>query len=155
MTLRFLGDVGEDMIVPLGEALRKACAGIPSFVLEEGRLGCFPSLKRARVLWAGFRGEGEGLTRLVRAVFTASDRFAARDEMREFVPHLTVARIAATGGFDPAPLERALETIALPRIVWPVRTVNLMRSILKAQGAEHVRLNEFSLADGVADEALN
>lgn len=150
MTLRFLGDVGEGLIVPLGEALRGACAGIPSFVLEEGRLGCFPSPKRARVLWAGFRGEGEALTRLVRAVFSASECFATQDEVRDFVPHLTLARIAATGRFDPAALARAIDTIALPPITWPVRTVNLMRSVLRPQGAEHVRLNEFSLADGAA-----
>src|SRR5215468_9723068 len=55
LTLKFLGDVEETRIIGLGDAVREVAASIPSFHLEIGGTGVFPSATRPKVLWLGVR----------------------------------------------------------------------------------------------------
>jgi len=61
LTLRFLGDVPEESVPAIVEALHRAAATVAPFALRASGLGCFPDARRPRVLWAGVAG---GLTAL-------------------------------------------------------------------------------------------
>ncbi len=53
LTLKFLGDVDEELLPDVIGAVRRASARVPSFAFELGSLGAFPSPRRPRVLWVG------------------------------------------------------------------------------------------------------
>ncbi len=74
----------EESVGGIASAHRRAAAGVRG-------LGAFPSVERARVLWAGVDDPEAGLDALVTDLETGlAPEF--RKEMRRFHPHLTVAR---------------------------------------------------------------
>ena len=90
ITLKFLGATGADRVPWLEETVGGITSTHGPATAEVGGLGAFPSVERARILWAGVRN-AEGLDALV----TELEMGLApvfRKEMRRFHPHLTVAR---------------------------------------------------------------
>jgi len=151
LTLRFLGDVPEDVTGPLGDAVRAACAPVAPFVLETATLGCFPSPESARVVWLGLGGETDGLERLARVIAAATAPFVTRQEDRVFVPHLTLGRIGEARRGDLELLAKGVASVVPERVVWRVGSARLMRSNLRAGGAEHVLLAECPLLGAKTD----
>ncbi len=146
LTLRFVGDVPEDAAEPLCEAVGRACAMLRPFQIElSGGLSCFPSAGRARIIWARFGGDLETLQDLHRVVASASDRFVARRDDRDFVPHLTLGRVGEARGDERKALAAAISIVRTPQAQWRVGSVRVMRSFLKPEGAEHALLAECPL----------
>src|SRR6185312_3296506 len=52
-TLKFLGWTRSDAIVAVRDAAQAAVAGVQPFRFRTSRLGAFPSLDKASVIWAG------------------------------------------------------------------------------------------------------
>lgn len=92
VTLAFLGWTGLDAIGPVRDALEAATAGEGRFSFRASRLGAFPSLDRASVLWAGIE-EAAPLSRLAHAVGEAMAGLGFERETRPFHPHVTIARL--------------------------------------------------------------
>ncbi|MCW8862543.1 MAG: RNA 2',3'-cyclic phosphodiesterase, partial [Rhodospirillales bacterium] len=93
LTLRFIGEVGEDEAHGVDSALSLIRA--PAFSLRLAEVGCFKSGKRARALWAGAEA-GESLTRLQAKVDKALVSEGLEYEARKFKPHVTLARLKET-----------------------------------------------------------
>lgn len=91
LTLRFLGDVPEDRIAAVGQALTAAARRLSPFDLGVRGAGAFPRLEEPRVLWAGIEGCPE-LQALHQAVEAALVEQGWPREERPFRPHLTLAR---------------------------------------------------------------
>ncbi len=72
-------------------------------------LGAFPSVARARVLWAGVDDAEAGLDALVTDLETGLAP-AFRKEMRRFHPHLTVARSEPPVHLPPGYADTSLAT---------------------------------------------
>ena len=90
LTLKFLGEIAEERVTAVGDALERATRGRERFVFGCRGLGVFPDIRRARVLWVGL--EGKWLVPLATAI---DDKLAAvgfTRETREFKPHLTIGR---------------------------------------------------------------
>lgn len=146
LTLRFLGDVPEDAVPLITEALHRACAAIPSFELRAAGLGCFPGALRPRVLWAGVGGDAAALTHLHERIAVESASWA-RPEEREFRAHLTLGRIKDGRGREFAQLaETVMKEAGRDFGSWRVTTVALMRSELSSSGARHSVVAESTLA---------
>lgn len=137
LTLRFLGDIADDVVGPLGSALADALAPLPPFELALDGLGGFPSPERARVIWAGIGGDLDALRRASGIARAIAGRLAPRGEERDFVPHLTLGRVGEAGPAERAALASALASVRPQALSWRVDSVRLMRSILKPEGAEH------------------
>jgi RNA 2',3'-cyclic 3'-phosphodiesterase len=90
LTLKFLGDIEENKITPIAQALELALRPFPRFTINAKDLGVFPDLKRPRVLWIGL--EGKKLLELASKVETALDSLGFVPEKKGFKPHLTVGR---------------------------------------------------------------
>ncbi len=90
LTLKFLGDIEENKIEPIAQALKLALRPFPRFTINAKDLGVFPDLKRPRVLWIGL--EGRKLLELASKVETALDSLGFVPEKKGFKPHLTVGR---------------------------------------------------------------
>jgi len=52
LTLKFLGHLEKNCILGLRTAIADACASASAFRLSAEGLGCFPTLKRPKVIWA-------------------------------------------------------------------------------------------------------
>ena len=92
VTLAFLGEVGDQRLPALSQALQGVAAGAPAMRLQLSGAGAFPARGRPSVLWVGVSGDVEPLRRLAVAVARASRQAGVRLERRRFAPHLTIAR---------------------------------------------------------------
>lgn len=98
VTLKFLGWTREDAIGAVRDALAQATAGVAPFRFRAARLGAFPSLDRASVLWAGVE-EPDATGALAERIERAMTALGFTAETRAFHPHVTLARVR-----DPRPL---------------------------------------------------
>ena len=149
LTLKFLGDVPADQIGEIAEALQEGCQGFASFYLSCGGLGCFPNLKRPRVVWVGVQEETGTLARLKKSIEENVAPLGYPTEKRKFSPHLTLGRVQKRAGSGDlrqlGELIGALEIGMLGQM--QVRSVNLMRSDLRSSGAVYTRLAEVELRE--------
>ncbi len=147
LTLKFLGDVPADQIGEITRALQNSCQGFAPFSLSCGELGCFPNLKRPRVVWVGIQEETGILARLQKAIEEHVAPLGYPTEKRKFSPHLTLGRVQRRVSSDD--LRRLGELVGTSEIGMlgrmEVRSVNLMRSDLRPSGAVYTRLAEVEL----------
>jgi len=92
LTLRFLGNVPEESVPSLHQAMEEAAQGQTVFPLRARALGCFPHPARPRVLWVGLDDPGQTLGRLNERLIAALTPLGFPPEDRPFHPHLTLAR---------------------------------------------------------------
>ena len=102
LTLKFLGNIEENKIEPIAQALELALRPFPRFTINAKDLGVFPDLRRPRVLWIGL--EGKKLLELASKIETVLDPLGFSPEKRGFQPHLTIGRWRQ---FDRAPKKLA------------------------------------------------
>jgi 2'-5' RNA ligase len=144
LTLKFLGDIEENKIAPISQALELALRPFPRFTINAKGLGVFPDLRRPRVLWVGL--EGKKLLELASKIETALDPLGFLPEKRRFQPHLTIGRWRQ---FD-----RSLTKFGDVLEKWQghefgestVAEVIFFQSELKREGAIHHRLKVVTLA---------
>jgi 2'-5' RNA ligase len=92
LTLKFLGEVEQERLTAIRAALDGAVRGTPALHFTPTELGAFPSLSRARVLWAGYHTE-PALELLVHRVEQATERLGFPGEGRPFHAHVTLGRV--------------------------------------------------------------
>ncbi len=90
LTLKFLGDIDEAQVEPIGAALQRALSPFPRFTINAKGLGVFPDANRPRVLWIGV--EGKPLASLAEKIESALAPLGFEPEKRKFTPHLTIGR---------------------------------------------------------------
>lgn len=93
MTLRFLGDVKENDLDELFEAVEEAVADQSSFALEVRGVGAFPNWRHPRVVWAGCGEGSEEAVALAEAIEGACVALGYERERRPFRPHFTLGRV--------------------------------------------------------------
>ena len=147
LTLKFLGDVPADQIGEITRALQKSCQGFAPFSLSCGGLGCFPTLKRPRVVWVGIQEETGTLAQLQKAIEENVAPLGYPTEKRKFSPHLTLGRVQRR--VSSGDRRRLGELVGASEIgmlgQMEVRSVNLIRSDLRPSGAVYTRLAEVEL----------
>lgn len=89
MTLKFLGEVQEDKVQAVREALETVKSG--PFTADIGGLGVFPSPGNARVIWAGLTKGDIEMRRLQKKVDETLGPVGFPPDKR-FHPHYTLAR---------------------------------------------------------------
>jgi 2'-5' RNA ligase len=134
VTLKFLGDAAPDRADEIAAALDAAVGAARPFEVGLGGVGAFPSMARPRVVWLGVESH-PALELLANDVEKALQAFGFEAELRPFQPHITLGR--AKQGAKPAAFGK-LETLA-GRVAYggiaPVRSVDLMESELRPEGA--------------------
>lgn len=92
VTMKFLGEVPDDKIAPISEALERAAAGTKQFDFRIRGIGVFPNLGYIRVVWAGVSDGREEVITLQQKIEHELQPLGFPPE-RDFVPHLTLARV--------------------------------------------------------------
>jgi 2'-5' RNA ligase len=152
LTLKFLGDMDEQVIDPLLAAVEQAIGRQIAVNVPLERLGAFPRPQSPRVLWVGpsenwERGaEAKRIAEIHGAIEQACEGLGFLRETRPFSPHLTLARIKvgerqvgvilAKGGVLDRPI--SLGSLALESVV-------LMKSELKPTGSVYTKLWEVKI----------
>jgi RNA 2',3'-cyclic 3'-phosphodiesterase len=97
LTLKFLGEVKQQEIVRVSQAMARGAAEVQPFDLEVCGAGAFPTAARPHTVWFG-SGEGaEQMIALHDRVEAALAKLGYREEHRRFQPHLTLGRVRSGG----------------------------------------------------------
>lgn len=149
LTLYFLGDIQTGEVDPIIAALQTSARTAHPFALTLGQLGCFPTLRRPRILWIGVHGDTKPLIalrqRLGAALQTAIN---FTPESRPYAPHLTIGRVnAGVPARHSQQLSQTLETEqAVGRLVeFEVDHISLIKSELKPTGSIYTPLAHIPL----------
>ena len=147
LTLKFLGPVPASQIDAITAAMAAAARSVPPFTLTLGGAGCFPNVKRPRVIWIGISEPTGRLNSLQRAVESTLSSLGYPSEERGFQPHLTLGRVARDA--TPNDTKRLGELVAAANIGTlgqvSVTEITLIKSDLKPTGAEYTTLQRARL----------
>ena len=147
VTVKFLGDIGEGLVLPLKEAITELLSAHGPIVVPVNRLGAFPRPQQPRVLWAGpseqwERGEDASrLAALHRAIDACCGSLNLAPDSRPLSAHLTLARVKAG--------ERVVGQVLAQSGVMDrpftcesldINAIALMKSELKPSGSVYTRL---------------
>lgn len=151
LTLHFLGNVVEADIGKIGEALTGVAANYPPFSLSLGGLGCFPNLRRPRIVWIGVLGDVAILTKLYRQLGQKlSETINFTPDTRPYSPHLTIGRVKdGLSSTHLAQLGQLLEReqVAAQLATLPVGEISLIKSDLKPTGPVYTKLHGSTLSN--------
>ena len=140
ITLKFIGETDAEKVGAIRVALAPTVSPEPVEIQFRG-LGFFPNERRPRVVWCGVEAS-RNLAELAAAVDRACASLDVPRESRDFVPHLTLARLKATERSDA--LVRAAKGLASYDFGRAKETeFHLYESVLKSSGAEYKRLASF------------
>lgn len=131
VTLKYLGPTRTEAADAVIDALGRACAGAPTHAFKTARIGAFPSLEKASVLWAGVEEPSGALGRLAAAVEEAMVAIGYPAETRAFHPHVTLARAKETRGLKELVLPVAEQMFGESRVT----AVTLFESETKPTGS--------------------
>jgi 2'-5' RNA ligase len=144
LTLKFLGEVGEERISSIQAAIREGFPEEGPLSLSLAGLGTFPNPRSPRVIWVGVEGEKERLLRLQERLERAMEKLGFPREARAFSPHITLGRVRSRQGC--AELMGLVDRLQGCRLGdLEARTVELMRSQLHPTGAVYSILESFPL----------
>ncbi len=143
LTLKFLGETEESMVVRICDALSERLSSYPPFYINISGVGCFPDIRRPRIIWVGIE-ESLALKELAGAVESVLADLGYPAEDRAFSPHLTIGRVRALKGITG--MMKDLEKLVDYSFgSMEVRRVSLMKSELRPAGAEYSSLAEIHL----------
>jgi len=143
-TLRFLGDIPLDSVARLREKLTAALTDTGPFTIDLAGLGCFPDLRRPRVIWIGASGEIEKMKALAETVERVCRECGFGNADKPFAPHLTIGRIKKAG--DLGRLTAALNTAAFRSEPFTVDLIVVFKSVLTPAGPIYTPLEKIKLS---------
>lgn len=154
LTVKFLGDIDEQLVAPMQEAIGKALVGQRAIQIPLERLGAFPRPQQPRVLWVGPSErweQGPETARLVslhRAVEDCCVALNLAPDSRPLSPHLTLARVKE-GDRVMGPILARSGVMDQPLTVgsFPVDAIVLMKSDLKPTGSVYTKLWRVALGN--------
>ncbi len=147
LTLKFLGWTRSAAVGAVRDALDRAVVGSTRFTFKTARLGAFPSLDKASVLWAGVDEPTGALAALAAAVDTAMTGVGYAAETRPFHPHVTLARLRETRAVKELVLPIAEQMFGDTRI----EAVTLYESETKPTGSVYKEISRIDFKSPVSD----
>ena len=140
LTLKFLGEIPLDDLGLLEKSMEKAVTGILPHRLFASGVGVFPSVKHARIIWSGIRGETHCLETLAAGLESfLFKEMNLKKEKKTFRPHLTLARIKHKISPDfIVTMIKTFKNFQTPG--FSVSGISLFQSELSSFGAVHKRI---------------
>jgi RNA 2',3'-cyclic 3'-phosphodiesterase len=149
LTLKFLGSIPGGRVSEFHAALEKPAAESEPFRLGVKSLGCFPSVRAPRIVWAGLCGEMKPLEHLQRLVVQQMEKLGVGREERSFRPHSTLGRVGRLNFRESERVGTVLRAQASESFgEWFVQEIHLMRSNLSSSGAQYESIKCFKLGEG-------
>jgi 2'-5' RNA ligase len=146
LTVVFMGNIREQDIPAICQAVEKVCVRYGSFHIALTGLGAFPNAVRPRVIWLGLQGNIEKMSFFKKALQKHLQSFGVKEEKRAFRPHLTLGRFKSPGHID-SQLDnfiRAYKDLSSPECT--LSDLILFKSDLKPGGAIYTKLKSWPLS---------
>jgi 2'-5' RNA ligase len=146
VTVRFIGEVDEDVARAIGSALA-APLPLPPFDVQWATVGVFPhgraGLRAPRAIWIGASDGAASFSALADAVNQRLEPIVGRGDDRPYSPHLTIGRVKFPGRH--APWAEALAAAGLQPTRSRIDHVTLYRSQLSSRGPTYTSICEVTL----------
>ncbi len=139
LTLRFLGDVDSENIIPLIETLKRLKFEFETILFTAEQIGFFPEGKYPNVIYAGFKEIGNNADILTGFIDRIIYNFKIKPEMR-FVPHITLGRFKRTNRVK---ITEPLST-AIGKFTCEFDSFYLMKSTLNQNGSVYEVLGKIN-----------
>ena len=135
LTLKFLGDIEQDLIKKIHPILNEIAQKSSSFSLYLSNLGAFPKLQYPRVIWIGLTND-RGVLEIANDLEKQLIKIGLPAESRGFSSHITLGRVRS--GINRKALTEKLEflnrNLSSPRPEFKVLNLTLFKSTLTPQG---------------------
>jgi len=139
VTMRFLGNISLHLVDLIHEEMEKLT--FTSFNVEIKGLGAFPSLRYARVVWAGIRNGADELVNIFDQLEPRLRGLGFRPDSKGFSPHLTIARVKT--GRNKSKLVRCIQDLVDYEFgVVRADCLRLKKSVLTPRGPIYSTLRE-------------
>lgn len=138
ITMKFLGEIDENKLEKIKEALSKI--EFSQFRMHLSDAGFFPSESYMRVLWVGLEPEKDAVE-LQKKIDSAMLGLGFAGE-RDFKAHLTLARIKFIENDKKKQLVDAVKALKIEEKEFTVDRISLIKSMLTAKGAVYEILYE-------------
>ena len=144
LTLKFLGEVSEERVPEIMQALALELGGTERFRLSPEGVRTFPNPASARVVWLGIAGDIVSLVALQASVERVLAGVGLERDERPYTPHLTLGRIKRIRKQDA--WLKGLEGVKNFRLPgFEVTAISLIGSELKSTGAVYRELGRVAL----------
>ena len=100
ITVKFLSEVPEELVLRLQERLQKAAAQVPAFPLELEGLAKMPDKGPVRIIMSRVISPDQRITKLHRLIDSAVGGMGLPMDTRVYVPHLTLGRVSSNHGLN-------------------------------------------------------
>jgi 2'-5' RNA ligase len=135
LTLKFLGDVSDDLVPDIENRLKLIGKSYQLFSIGIRGVGAFPNFKNPNVLWLGVEASSQ-LGALFRDIDATLSEIGFEKDDGRFSPHLTIGRVK-----DRHNIGRVLNELSTYKDAFfgtiEIREILLMESVLKPSGAEY------------------
>lgn len=147
MTVKFLGDITDEQIRQVSKILSDLKKPGDRYDIALSSFGTFPPERQPRILWIGL-SENERLRCLVRELEDRMAGLGFERERREFVSHITVARLRIRTrdeleNFRKIEKEFRGSFERLDRSPFILDKITLFKSVLQPQGSLYSKTAEF------------
>jgi RNA 2',3'-cyclic 3'-phosphodiesterase len=136
ITLWFIGEVADERVVEISDALRRPFDVAPFSLVLMG-CGAFPPSGAPRVLWIGTAKGTEGMRELYGRIEHRLVPLGFAAERRPYTPHLTIARVKDPGRAPARVIRDAITGVPASCGESAVSAVTLFRSRLSPRGAAY------------------
>jgi 2'-5' RNA ligase len=143
ITIKFLGDVFENVLTEMTKKLTDELGGNKPFTATYKGLGCFPNVKNPRVVWIGCENPDGELSKIKDRVEAVTVPYGYPSENRKFSPHITLGRVKSNRGVK----DMVDKLEGLEFITEPVNCdeILVMKSDLRPTGSVYTVLNRIKL----------
>ena len=139
ITIRFLGNIQPNMVEKIYNEMEQIAFN--PFEVEIRGVGAFPSLKYARVVWAGIQKSADKLENVFNQLEPPLRKLGFKPDAKGFSSHITIARVRT--GRNKTELSRCLNELAPYEFgVSKVDCLKLKKSVLTPRGPIYSTLKE-------------
>jgi len=147
LTVKFLGEVPDDEVPRVAEAVARSAARSRPFEMQLTECGCFPPRGPVRIVWVGTHDGSGALLECVNAVEEELDGIGFPKDSRPFSAHLTIGR--AKDGRSSEGVRLAVESGKVRPVRQSVSELTLMSSVLSAKGPSYSVVARSKLGAGL------
>lgn len=143
ITLKFLGDVEENLLQNLSNDLKYELNGFGKFSLIYKNLGCFPNMKLPRVIWIGAEDSSKKIFTLNKVIEEKAKSYNFESESNRFHPHITLGRAKGSKGIEK--VIELMKNMTIENIEDLASEVFVMKSTLQRSGSIYTIIDKILL----------
>ena len=147
LTLKFLGDIDENLQEKIGAELSALAAENQNYQAAIGLCGAFPNMDYPRVIWVGITDGDAQTKKIARDLEERLSKLGLAKDERAFASHITIGRVRSPS--KRKNLTRALadqaQNLATLKPLFNVSKLTLFKSTLSSKGPTYEPQKEVNL----------